>query len=480
MSEAVQDPALAFLAACRGESGAVPKHKDRLVRSASQANNSRAAGADGCNEGEAKRKHHRLRGTGSLFRQKGRAIWMMKYCVNGKAIYQSTGKTDRVAAERVLQRKLREIAAGEFIEPKLERTTVAELAGDTWRDYRQKGNASLHDAVTRWERHLKPVFGHLKAVGSDLLHGYIEKRKQEGAANSTINRELALLRRMLRLGSQADPPKVRRVPRFPKLQEDNIRTGFLEDTQYAKLQAECAKEGLWLRAMLEVAYTYGWRESELLNMRVKQVEFSAVEGEDGKPHPVGYIRLAPGRHSHKGGSKNKEGREVWMTPAVYTLLQALTAGKQPDDYVFTRDGGKPVRDFRDSWWRACIHAGLGHMVCLWCGAKTEGFCQPCKDKKRRQRLKYEGLLFHDLRRSAARGLRRAGVAEGVIMKIDGWKTRDVFERYNIVSHADMRDALLKREQARRNPMVSATVSAAQLSVQVNNSPGERAEARLTT
>jgi len=52
------------------------------------------------------------------------------------------------------------------------------------------------------------------------------------------------------------------------------------------------------------------------------------------------IRLEPGT------TKNRDGREVIMTDAVHSLLSALIHAKQPDDYVFTRDNGKPVRDFR--------------------------------------------------------------------------------------------------------------------------------------
>src|SRR5580704_3522319 len=57
------------------------------------------------------------------------------------------------------------------------------------------------------------------------------------------------------------------------------------------------------------------------------------------------------------------------------------------------------------------------------------------------------LLFHDLRRTGARNLRRAGVAEGIIMKIGGWRTRSVFERYAIVSRSDMNDAILKLQES---------------------------------
>jgi hypothetical protein len=39
------------------------------------------------------------------------------------------------------------------------------------------------------------------------------------------------------------------------------------------------------------------------------------------------------------------------------------------------------------------------------------------------------------------------VAEGIIMKIGGWRTRSVFERYTIVSRSDMNDAILKLQES---------------------------------
>jgi hypothetical protein len=90
---------------------------------------------------------------------------------------------------------------------------------------------------------------------------------------------------------------------------------------------------------------------------------------------------------------------------------------------------------------------VGTIICARCSApKVSGQrCANCKAKQ----SKYSGLIFHDLRGTAARNLRRAGIAEGVIMKIGGWKTRSVFERYAIVSRTDIVDAMRMLQQAEK-------------------------------
>jgi integrase len=238
------------------------------------------------------------------------------------------------------------------------------------------------------------------------------------------------------------------MPHFPHLRENNVRKGFLEDSQYRKLV-----EGheLWFRTIVECGRTYGWRISELLSMKVKQVDLMQR-----------VIRLDPGT------TKNSDGGEVFMTDALYLLLGACVDGKCAED-AYSRDPMDCLSvPSRDAWERACTVAGVGQFVCADCSAPAEtGIpCRKCSSK----RTKYTGLIFHDLRRTAARNLRRAGISETVIMKIGGWRTRSVFERYAIVSRGDIVDAMRKLQINQQESQISHEIGHAAQASQIDATP----------
>lgn len=116
-----------------------------------------------------------------------------------------------------------------------------------------------------------------------------------------------------------------------------------------------------------------------------------------------------------------------MTRDVAALLTACLLGKKGSNFVFSRNGGTPILDFRRRWDALCEDAGL------------------------------KSFLFHDLRRSAARNMIRSGVPERVALEISGHKTRSVFDGYNIVSESDLAEAVPKIEAGAKNSYSLATV-----------------------
>lgn len=282
--------------------------------------------------------------------------------------------------------------------------TLGELFDDILRDYR------INDKSVEWcgivvEKHLRPFFGGMKAADltSAAIERYVEHRLAAGVKTSTINREFSILRRSLNLGKAATPPKVVKAPKITDMKEGPPRQGFFEHDQYKAMIRELPEH---LGPVLTFAYYTGCRKGEILALRWNQVDLAERT-----------VRLNPGE------TKNDEGRIIPMTDELFETL-ALCRLKRDQLYpnspwVFSL-AGEPIKTFYDHWRKACKAADLWD-----------------------EQTDRSGRLLHDARRTGARNLVRAGVPERVVMAIGGWKTRSVFDRYNIVDERDIKAAAQK-------------------------------------
>src|SRR5262249_9301138 len=194
-------------------------------------------------------------------------------------------------------------------------------------------------------------------------------------------------------------------PYIPRVKENNVRKGFFEPEQFASVQQHLP---VHMRAIVEFAYITGWRTpSEILPLEWRQGDMKAGE-----------VRL------DAGATKNGEGRVVPFTTGVRRIFERQekvaetlkgkegTIGRCVFCYTEGEKAGKAITEsgFNKAWRKARIAAGC------------------------------PGRIPHDFRRTAVRNAVRAGVPERVAMQLSGHKTRAVFERYNIVSAGDLRDA----------------------------------------
>jgi integrase len=149
------------------------------------------------------------------------------------------------------------------------------------------------------------------------------------------------------------------------------------------------------------------RKGELLRLEWSDVELS------GDP-PV--FTLWPGE------TKSKDGRTLPILAGE--MMDAFRLKAERDEkwpkakHVFLNPEGRPLayHMMRKTWNDACTRAGI------------------------------PSLLFHDLRRSGVRNLRRSGVTQKVAREFGGHNTDAVFDRYNITDFEDLKDAAARLQK----------------------------------
>jgi len=328
-------------------------------------------------------------------------LWC-KYYVNGRPVRESTGHEKEQEARRFLKEREGRVATGQPILPRADRIRYEEVAADLKKHYEATGSRDLKEYARRVQ-HLDRSFTgrRIAAIGQPIVDAYIVHRQAETAVGATIRRELSTLTKMLRLAYENG--KLVRLPILHKPKEGPPREGFFEHDKYDDVRWQLSAD---LQAAVAIAYTYGWRmQSEVLILERRQLDLA-----------VGTLRLEPGT------TKNDEGRVVYLTPELKSLLagqlERIRAVEKKTGriipFLFPYLSGKKRlgsrrRDFRKAWAAACKAAGV------------------------------PGMHRHDFRRTAVRNMVNAGVPERVAMKVTGHKTRAVFDRYHIVSPGDLQD-----------------------------------------
>ena len=339
-------------------------------------------------------------GSGTIY-LRGQTWWVQVY-VDGKPHVVSSKSKDKAEAKRLRDQLLAKKIRGE-VGGNPEKVLVTELLDDLLAaDVAESTRDNRRQVV---EKNVRPFFGPIRAarLTTDLFNQYRAKRRLEVSntgkpiSDATVNRELSLVRVAMNLGRKHTPPKVHTVPYFPILKEETVRQGFLHDDLYPALRDALDDA---VRPLFVCAYFTGTRKGELLKAQWDWVDFERNR-----------IYVPP------AAAKNRTGRILPIPEG--DMRDLLLKAKQKRDleypeceWVFSRDG-ELIKDYRAAWHKARKIAGAPK------------------------------LLFHDLRRTAVRNMRRLGIPQAMRMKISGHKTDSMERRYNITDDDDIEMAMAK-------------------------------------
>ena len=338
-------------------------------------------------------------------------VWWYKFRFAGRMVRESSksaSKTVAKDAERIRRRELEE-SWNQIKKRSL--PPLFSVAADEWttsvNPHVAERTQEIYDVALRC--HLKPALGALLLCDIDArrIASHQAGRKSEGASARTLNKELQVLRQILKryklwANLQGDVKFERESDHIGKAMTEEQETG---------LTAACESNPL-LRAVVSLAVNTALRKNEIRMLCWRQIDLIQRT-------------LTVGRAKTEGGS----GRTIPLNNVAYTALVRWASRfpeAKPEDYVFPSceaagierehpdteriDPSRPIKSWRSAWRRARKDAGLN-------------------------------IRFHDLRHTCITKLAEGPASEQTLMSIAGHLSRKMIEHYSHIRLAAKRAAV---------------------------------------
>ncbi len=285
-----------------------------------------------------------------VYKQKTSNNWWYKFVWNAELIRESTKQTNKRVAEQMESAHRTRLAKGEVgIRDRKPVPTLADFADKDFLPFVETTSAGKPNTVRFYKNSVKnlkavPALAGLRmdAITSESIAEYVAKRKAGDVEVSTVNRDLATLRRMFHLAQEwAKVEKM--LPRVKLLAGENRRERVLtpeeeaayldaatgigneiqQDYQSAMTGIRAVKRGqqprtpdaYLLRDVATILADCGLRPEECFRLRwAENIRDGAIE-------------------IHTGKGKGSR-RRVPASPRVLAYLEMRKAIAQPDSWVF--------------------------------------------------------------------------------------------------------------------------------------------------
>jgi integrase len=338
-------------------------------------------------------------------------VWWYKFRFAGQMIRESSksdSKTVAKDAERIRRRELEESwnqIRKRTLPPTLERAGTAWLQAQ--KPHLAERTYQIYEVALRC--HLRPTLGRMLLcdIDANRIASYQARRKSEDASARTLNKELQVLRQVLKrhklwANLQGDV-------KFER--EHNDVGKALTHDEEKKLLTACGSNPL-LNAVVTVALNSALRKNEIRTLRWGQIDFEKRTVTVGRAKTQeGSGRVIPLNQPAFDALVKWAGRLVESNADDYIFPACEAAGierERPDRERI--DPSRPIKSWRSAWRAALKRAHLE-------------------------------LRFHDLRHTCITKLAESQASEHTLMAIAGHVSRKMIEHYSHIRMEAKRAAL---------------------------------------